>query len=261
MDERNMAAEARLRALLPGAEVRWLRETDSTNRQLRLLADGGAPEGTVLLADHQTAGRGRLGRRFESPAGKGLYLSLLLRPRVSPEALGSLTPWAAVAVRRAIRSACGLDAGIKWVNDLVCRGRQLCGIRTEGAFRDGEVQFAVLGVGLNVSALPGDFPGELRETATSILQETGLAPEREALAAALIRELRELPGCWETGGDALYKAYRDACVTLGRPVRLSDGTEGFAEDLERDFALRLRLPDGTFRRVQSGEASLKKDSE
>ncbi len=256
MDDRNTAAEARLHSLLPGyaGELFWLRETDSTNRQLRILAETGAEAGTVLLADGQTAGHGRLGRSFASPDGKGLYLSLLLRPEVSPTELGSLTPWAAVAVRRAVREVCGLNADIKWVNDLLCRGRKLCGILTEGAFREGKVQYAVLGVGVNLSALPEDFPPELRETATSIRQETGLSPEREALAAAVIRELAELPRLWKTGGEAYFTEYCSACVTLGQPVRLSDGTEGVAETLGRDFALLLRLPDGGLQRVQSGEA-------
>lgn len=256
MTERNLEAEARLTALLPEGGFLWLRETDSTNRQLRILAASGAAAGTALLADRQTDGRGRMGRSFASPAGKGLYVSVLLRPGLAPDSLGCLTPWAAVAVRRAVRETCGLDAQIKWVNDLLCRGKKLCGILTEGAFRDGEAQFAVLGVGLNVSALPSDFPPELRETATSVLLETGAAPPVETLAAAVIRALRALPEHWKTGGAALCDEYRAACVTIGRPVRLTDGTEGFAEDVEADFALRVRLADGGVRRVRSGEANV-----
>ena len=166
--KRNTEMEVRLRALLGRereGDIFWLSETDSTNRQLRTPADSGAAAGTVLLADGQSAGRGRLGRSFASPAGKGLYLSYLLRPDIPPPALGRLTPWAAVAVRRAVGAVCGLGADIKWVNDLLCRGRKLCGILTEGAFRDGKLRYAVLGVGLNVSALPEDLPAELRETA------------------------------------------------------------------------------------------------
>ena len=251
MTERNTDAEARLRSLLPEGGFLWLRETDSTNRQLRSLAASGAEAGTALLADYQTAGRGRMGRSFASPAGKGLYLSVLLRPDMA--ALETLTPRAAVALRRVLREVCGLDAQIKWVNDLLCHGKKLCGILTEGAFRDGEAQFAVLGVGLNVSALPSDFPPELRETATSVLLETGAAPPMETLAAAVIRALRALPELGETDGAAFLAEYRAACVTPGQPVRLTDGTAGFAEDVEADYSLRVRTAEGEIRRVRSGE--------
>ena len=247
--------EALLRTLL-GAErdapVFWLGETDSTNRQLRLLADAGAPAGTVLLSHGQSAGRGRLGRSFVSPAGKGLYLSVLLRPDLPPEDFGQLTPRAALAVRRALEAVCGLRPEVKWVNDLLCRGRKLCGILTEGVFRPGAPAAAVLGVGLNVSAMPGDFPSELRETVTSVLLETGKAPGQAALAAAVIRELGALAAL--SDGEADYGEYRAACVTLGRRVRLSDGTEGVAADVDRDYCLLVRLPDGTLRPVRSGEA-------
>lgn len=253
--ERNTEKEAHLRALLGperGKDVFWLTTTDSTNRQLRILADSGAAAGTVLLADTQTAGRGRMGRRFASPAGKGLYLSYLLRPDIAPSEVGKLTPWAAVAVRRAVKTVCGLEADIKWVNDLLCYGRKLCGILTEGAFRDGKLCYAVLGVGLNVSALPTDFPIELRETATSVYQETGRLPDRATLASELIRELDELP---ELGNsEAYYREYRAHCVTLGKDVRLSGGETGFAADLDRDFALLFRTEDGTEKRVTTGEA-------
>lgn len=252
--ERNGETEARLRALL-GSErdIFWLTETDSTNRQLRILASSGAAGGTALLADMQSAGRGRLGRKFASPMGKGLYLSYLLRTDIPPSELGKLTPWAAVAVRRAVKAVCGLEAEIKWVNDLLCHGRKLCGILTEGAFRAGKLCYAVLGVGLNVSALPGDFPMELRETATSIYQETGRLYDRVALASAIIRELDALPEPGD-GGETYYREYRAHCVTLGKNVRLSSGETGFAADLDRDYALLLRRADGTETSVMSGEA-------
>ena len=250
--------EACLRALLgQERDICWLTETDSTNRQLRLLAEHGAAAGSVLLADAQTAGRGRLGRAFASPMGKGLYLSCLLRPAISPAALGKLTPWAAVAVRRAVKAVCGLEADIKWVNDLLCHNRKLCGILTEGAFRDGQLRYAILGIGLNVSALPEDFPPELREIATSVYQETGQFFDRAALAAEIIRELDRLPTLWEYGDEAYFREYRAHCVTLGRYVRLSSGETGFAADLDRDYALLLRRADGTETRVMSGEALFK----
>lgn len=255
--ERSIENEERLRTLLGperAGDIFWLRSTDSTNRQLKTLAESGTAAGTVLLADAQTAGRGRSGRQFASPMGKGLYLSCLLRPEIVPGELGKLTPRAAVAVRRAVEAVCGLEADIKWVNDLLCHGRKLCGILTEGAFRDGEFGFAVLGVGLNVSALPGDLPPELWETATSIYRETGTIPDRAELAAEIIRELDRLPGLWDSGGEAYYEEYRTHCVTLGKQVRLSTGESGLAAALDRDYSLLLRAADGTETRIRSGEA-------
>ena len=250
---------AALRALLPegrGGLLAWPEEVGSTNRALRALAEAGAEAGSAFLAEGQTAGRGRLGRRFASPRGKGLYLSLLLRPELPPEALGELPAWAAVAVRRALLRCCGLSAEIKWVNDLLCRGRKLCGILAEGVLREGRRESGVLGVGINVSGEREDFPPELRETATSVLLETGRAPDRIALAAAVLRELDALAGSCPTGREAVLAEYRESCVTLGRRVLLSDGTEGEAQAIGEDFALLVRLEDGTLRTLRSGEATL-----
>ena len=252
---------AALRALLPegrGGLLAWPEEVDSTNRALRALAEAGAEAGSAFLAEGQTAGRGRLGRRFASPRGKGLYLSLLLRPELPPEALGELPAWAAVAVRRALLRCCGLSAEIKWVNDLLCRGRKLCGIVAEGVLREGRLESVVLGVGINVSGEREDFPPELRETATSVLLETGRAPDRAALAAALLRELDAMAEAFPRGRQKVWEEYRAHCVTLGKAVTLTDGTEGTAEELGEDFSLLLRLSDGSLRRLRSGEASLRR---
>ncbi len=250
---------AALASLLPegrGGLLRWPEEADSTNLALRALAEAGAAAGSAYLAEGQTAGRGRLGRRFASPAGKGLYLSYLLRPRLEPEAIGELPAWTAAAVRRALLRCCGLDTEIKWVNDLLSRGRKLCGILAEGILREGKVQSVVLGIGINTAAESEDFPPELRETATSVYLETGAAPDRAALAAALLRELDALAEAYPRGRREVWAEYRARCVTLGKAVTLTDGTEGTAEDLGEDFSLLVRLPDGALRRLRSGEASL-----
>jgi BirA family biotin operon repressor/biotin-[acetyl-CoA-carboxylase] ligase len=253
---------AALASLLPegrGGLLQWPEEADSTNRVLRSLAEAGAPAGSAVLAEGQTAGRGRLGRRFASPAGKGLYLSWLLRPALPPESLGELPAWAAVAVRRAILRTCGLSAEIKWVNDLLSRGRKLCGILAEGVLREGAAQSVILGIGINVSGREEDFPPELRETATSLLLETGAAPDRIRLAAAVLQELERLLGPFPRGREAVRAEYRKSCATLGRRVTLSDGTEGFAEDIDGEFALLVRLGDGSLRRLRSGEATLHRE--
>ncbi len=250
-----------LAALLPEGRqglLRWPEETDSTSRLLRALAESGAPAGTAVLAERQTAGRGRLGRSFASPPG-GLYLSCLLRPAAAPEALGALTARTAVAVRRAILRTSGLAPEIKWVNDLLMDGRKLCGILAEAVVRGGRAESVILGIGINAETRREDFPPELRDTAASLAEFLPAPPDRLALAAALLTALDDLArDCPADRGEYLAE-YRAACVTLGKRVFLTDGTEGLAEGLGEDFSLRLRLPDGSLRQVRSGEASLHRE--
>ena len=132
----------------------------SSNLTAKQLALGGAPHGTLVLTAHQQAGRGRLGRRFESPAGKGVYLSLILRPALSAADAQSATISAAVAVARAVKALCGLELGIKWVNDLYYQGRKVCGILTEAGtdMESGQLEWLVVGIGLNLITSPADWP-------------------------------------------------------------------------------------------------------
>ena len=142
----------------------------SSNLTAKQLALGGAPHGTLVLTAHQKAGRGRLGRRFESPAGKGVYLSLILRPALSAADAQSATISAAVAVARAVKALCGLELGIKWVNDLYYQGRKVCGILTEAGtdMECGQLEWLVVGIGLNLTTSPADWPEELARTAGSL---------------------------------------------------------------------------------------------
>ena len=229
---------------------------DSTNTRLKALAAAGAPHGTVLAADEQTGGRGRLGRSFDSAPGCGVYLSVLLRPLCRPEALMSLTAQAAVAARRAIRAVCGVDAEIKWVNDLVLGGKKICGILTELSLEaeSALVSYAVVGVGVNCNRPAEAFPPDLRQTAGSILSQTGLRVNRNRLAAELIRTLHALPmPDWQA-------EYRAACVNLGRQVQiLAPGQpprQGLALDVDADAALLVRTEAGV-ERIQSGEVSVR----
>ncbi len=244
--------ENTLRSLLPGREIHWFRETDSTNTQLRKLALSGAKAGTVVLAESQTAGRGRMGRSFHSPAGCGLYFSLLLRPELPPESLGILPALAATAVRRGILHQTGLDTEIKWVNDLLAGGRKLCGILAEGVFLGGAMQHIIIGIGVNCSTAAEDFPAELRPIVTSISAETGQPVDRVALAASLLRELEQLP--LASPADRLEE-YRANCVTLGKQVTLPDGSTGTAVGLTEDYGLIVNKGDGQIV-LRSGEATL-----
>jgi BirA family biotin operon repressor/biotin-[acetyl-CoA-carboxylase] ligase len=237
--------------------VQVLPVTDSTNNALKLLAAGGALEGTTLIAERQTAGRGRLDRRFDSPAGSGIYLSVLLRPACPPAELMTLTAQAAAAVRRAVGEVCGVLPGIKWVNDLQLNGKKICGILTELSFgAGGLVASAVVGIGVNCNRAAEDFPAELQGIAGSILSETGRRVDRNRLAAAMLRELSSLPRLdWR-------EEYRGACVNLGRRVRIlspgaADCPEGVAEDVGPDAELLVRTDGGQLIAVAAGEVSLR----
>ena len=241
-----------------GGLLRWPEAVDSTNTRLKAWAREGAPAGSVLLAEQQSAGRGRLGRSFVSPPG-GLYLSYLLRPLFAPEELGEITAWTAVAVRRALGRCCGLWPEIKWVNDLLWQGRKLCGILCEAVLNRDRAESLVLGVGVNADTSPEDFPPELRRTAAS-LRSLGLdVPERSVLAAELIRSLDEMAADFPRASADYLAECRNACVTLGREVTLADGSTALAEALDEDFSLLLRESDGSLRRLRSGEATLHRE--
>ncbi len=252
---------ASLRACLPadrGGLLRWPGEVDSTNTRLKEWAREGAPAGSVFLAEAQSAGRGRLGRSFASPPG-GLYLSFLLRPDLAPAGVGEITAWAAVAVRRALGRCCGFWPEIKWVNDLIWQGKKLCGILCETVLRRGRVESLAVGVGVNVGASAEDFPPELRDTAASLRMLGISLPEKSALAAELILSLDAMAADFPAAGEAYWREYRAHCVTLSRSVVLSDGSSAFAEELEKDFSLRLRRSDGSVRLLRSGEATLHRE--
>lgn len=259
-----LTEEAVRRCFRPGTvcgDLRCLETVDSTNSYLKREALSGAPHGAVAAADCQSAGRGRMTRSFRSPPGKGVYLSILLRPQLPPGALMGVTGMTAVAVCRAVERAAGVRPGIKWTNDLVLNGRKLCGILTELAVEGetGMTQSLVIGAGVNVSHTPEDFGPEVAQMATSLAQE-GFAASRAQLAAAMIEELRNLSDA--LGGDVSpwVEAYRRDCVTLGRPVRLlwSDRQEqGHALDIDDQFGLIVRLPDGSETTIRTGEVSVR----
>ena len=230
----------------------------STNTELMALARQGAAEGTVVLARQQTAGRGRMGRSFQSPAGLGLYGSGLLRS--SPEDAPRIPALAATAVRRAIRRSCGLSCGIKWPNDLVLSGRKVCGILAEALPGPEGSLWVVVGIGINVCQRREDFLPELRETASSLSMIAGAEIDGAALETAFLEELealrRELPR--ETAERR--QEYGAACLNLGHRVRvLRPGGErgALAVSLTPDYGLAVRYDDGTEEVLRSGEVSVR----
>jgi BirA family biotin operon repressor/biotin-[acetyl-CoA-carboxylase] ligase len=233
-------------------------ELASTSDLAKALADEGADHGTVVVAETQTAGRGRRGRAWVSPPRKNVYFSVVLRPELPPPRATELTLVASLAICDALRQA-GVDAGIKWPNDVLARGRKIAGILTELAAEPDRVHWVVLGVGVNVNASRDDFPPELRDEATSILLERGEPAPRALFTAACLTALEDwLDAHDERGFDAIRHAWRERSVTLGREVMVrAEGREltGVAEDLDEQGALLVRTSAGV-ERVFAGDVHL-----
>ena len=233
---------------------------ESSNRTAKLLALDGAPHGTLVLTAHQSAGRGRLGRRFESPAGKGVYCSVLLRPEMPAANAQTATISAAVAVCRAVKKLCGLELAVKWVNDLYYQGKKVCGILTEAGtdMESGQLEWLVVGIGLNLTTSPADWPEELARTAGS-LYPGGPAPvSRAVLAGAIARELLSLCPAF----DCLDE-YRARCFVPGHWVTVCTGAETYAaKALFIDDAGRLVVEREGGRQIalQHGEVSIRPTS-
>ncbi len=233
----------------------------STNDEAKALAAGGAPHGTVLIADRQTKGRGRMGRSFQSPGGKGIYLSVILRPACRPDALMHLTCAVAVAACDAIETVCGVRPGVKWINDLILSGKKLGGILTEMSLSaTGDVQYAVVGIGINCSQKQEDFPHQLQNIAISLEAAENRKIDRAALAAELVRSLSKMAEALHAKKFMLLDTYRSDCITTGKEVIVHAPTgtrRGLAVDVDSDGALVVRFSDGTMEAIQSGEVSVR----
>lgn len=236
-------------------------EVASTNTLAKELAQKGAPHGTVLIADMQTGGRGRMGRSFHSPAGSGIYLSVILRPQCHASRLMHLTCATAVAMCSAVEAATGLCPGIKWTNDLVCGTKKLGGILTELSLAtDGNVSYAVVGIGINCLQKPEDFPEEIQSIAASLSMVSERPVDRSAVAAEMIRALEQMSGELLTNQAGIMDAYRKNCITVGREISVSCGDSlrhGVAESICDDGALTVRFSDGHLESVSAGEVSIR----
>ena len=228
----------------------------STNLVLKDMAKQGAPHGSLCLCEKQTAGRGRMDRTWSSPEGQGVWLSVLLRPSLPVENAPVITFCCALAMAKAVRQVTGLDAQIKWPNDLVLRGKKLCGILLEMGF-DAQGYYVVAGTGLNVRA--GAYPPELAHQATSI-EEHGAVPNRGAIVGKYLAALEDALTAVERDGFAgIAEDFRQSCITLGSQVNVI-GTDaaftGVAEDVDVTGALLVRTEDG-LRRVLAGDVSVR----
>jgi BirA family biotin operon repressor/biotin-[acetyl-CoA-carboxylase] ligase len=240
----------------------WVEETGSTNDDLKALARQGAPHGTVLIADRQSGGHGRMGRSFHSPGGVGIYFSILLRPQCSPGELMHLTCATAVAMCDAVEQATGLRPGIKWTNDLVHGKRKLGGILTElGLSAKGSVDYAIIGIGINCCQREEDFAEDIRSIAASLSMVTGKETDQALVAAAMMEQLYRMDQNLLTGKARILDRYRENCITIGQEVSLLRVGEavrhGRAVGMDDNGALLVEFADGTTEAVNSGEVSVR----
>jgi len=243
-----------------GRRIVYLPRTASTNDTARDLARRGVPEGTLVVAEEQTAGRGRRGRSWYCPFGRGLLFSLVLRPAVRPACAPQLTMLAAVALARAIEEVTGLVPGIKWPNDLLLGGEKVCGILTELEAEPEMVSHVVIGVGVNVN-VPAEDLGP--HAATSLQIRTGRVVGRVRLLQEALRRLEEWYRVWCSGGfPAVRSEWQRLSVTAGRLVLVHLGgrtISGRAVGIDEEGALILELPDGGRERLVAGEVTFEEN--
>ena len=240
-------------------------EADSTNRILSQLALENAPDGTVVIADAQTKGRGRLGRSFSSPKGLGLYFSYLIRPEAGAADLfswTSLTSRTAVCVCDAIETVSGVRPHIKWVNDLYMDGKKICGILTQTDMEpeSGHIASIVIGIGINVHETSADFPKELRELAGSVFSATGMHILRAHLAAEMIAALDRLRDTFPGEDAACFAKYVEDSLLPGTDIDVISGGKSRAAralSIEQDYGLRVRYENGSEEVLHGGEVSIR----
>lgn len=230
---------------------------DSTQSEAHRLAAALAPHGTLIIAEEQTAGRGRQGKAWHSPAGKGIWLSLLIRPDLPIAAAPQLTLLTAVALCRTIRHSVHLPIGIKWPNDLLIDSKKVSGILVESVGEDEQVRYAAIGVGIDCNLTQDDYPQELLPVATSLSIESGRSVNRTALLIAFLKEFAALYKLYlDAGFPPIQTLWETLSTTLGKQVRLKQGDtriEGIAEALDESGALLVRQEDGSLERIYSGE--------
>jgi BirA family biotin operon repressor/biotin-[acetyl-CoA-carboxylase] ligase len=243
-----------------GRDIQVFRETTSTNDIVEKLARDGVKEGVAVFAETQTKGRGRLGRRWISPLRKGLWFSVLLRPRLRTQAVTQITIAAATALAQSIEAHTGLRPSIKWPNDVVLRGRKVAGILTEMSGELDQVKYVILGIGVDVNVEV--FPADLRQLATSLKIETGEIVDRSALAAEILTELdRQYSRVCNGQFESVANAWEERCATIGRDVTIVAGqrrVQGRAEALDQDGALLVRTQHGRLEALVGGDVTVQK---
>ncbi len=241
-----------------GKTVHFARETDSTNLWIKRLAKEGAPEGTLAVAEFQSAGRGRLGRSWEVPEGTSVMMSILLRPEFEPQYAPTLTLVMGMAVAKAVKNL-GFDVSIKWPNDVVVSHKKICGILTEMGVRDGKIDYAVIGVGINVNIR--EFPEEMADKATSLYLEAGQEFDRSRIPGLVMEAFEEYYEKFAATCDlsGLKDEYESILANYNQPVRVlaKEPYEGIARGITDGGELLVEKEDGTLAIVSAGEVSVR----
>ncbi|WP_040197590.1 biotin--[acetyl-CoA-carboxylase] ligase [Candidatus Soleaferrea massiliensis] len=244
-----------------GRSIFLYKTLDSTNIEAKRLAQEGAEHGTVVLAEEQTAGRGRMGHSFYSPKQAGIYMSVILRPKLKPEEYLLFTCAAAVAAARAVASLYGIECSIKWINDLFVGKKKVGGIMTEASmnFEDGRFDYVVIGIGLNVSTSGGQFGRELRCTATSLQAASGRKDIfRTELIAEILNQLEMIEAAFEE--KTFFAEYKRRLFLLGQRVDVQDdwGVETVtALDIDEHARLIVQCPDGGIKKLQASQVHVR----
>ncbi|MEC0089727.1 biotin--[acetyl-CoA-carboxylase] ligase [Paenibacillus macquariensis] len=250
-----------LNTVVMGSDLEIIKTTVSTQEEARQRAELGAPEGTVIIAEEQTGGKGRLGRKWFSPYGKGIWMSLVLRPQQSLEYTSQLTLLSGVAVCRAIRKTTGLDVGIKWPNDILMNQRKVCGILLESTVEDKVVRYCIAGIGISVNVDSAEYPEDLRDIATSLKAESGGIVDRTLLIAAVLEEFETLYQLYaQEGFLPIASLWEALSVTINHEVvfNTTQGLrEGLAVGLDPSGALLVDTGMGNIVPVISGDVKLK----
>jgi BirA family biotin operon repressor/biotin-[acetyl-CoA-carboxylase] ligase len=257
-----LAADLRqgLQTQVVARELETMAEVDSTNSHARKLAEKGAQDGAVVIADRQLAGRGRLGRLWESPASVNLYASVVLRPDIPVQQAPHLTFLSAVAVAETLRAVCALPAQVKWPNDILVAGSKIAGLLNEMSAETEQIHFVILGIGINLNMRPEQFPEQLNYPATSVLIETGSPVDRSLFARTLLEKL----DCYylefrEQGFAPIRLRWERLCNMLGQFVEVDQGdnlVRGTVVALEDDGALLIRRDNGDLLRILAGDVRL-----
>ncbi|MGZ6290965.1 MAG: biotin--[acetyl-CoA-carboxylase] ligase [Syntrophales bacterium] len=241
-------------------EIIYFEETDSTNVRAKYLAGDGAPEGTVVVAEKQTQGRGRRGRSWFSPPGEGIYTSMVLRPPIPPNEAPKLTLLASVAVAEALLSLTSLKVSIKWPNDILIKGKKVAGILTEISTEMDRIDYVVIGVGVNVNTPRNGLPPDIANTATSVLIETGRAFPRIALLRAYLEWFEIYYETFKTKGfDPILKRWKHLADIIGRRISvelMGRVRVGKVLDVDKEGFLILQDRKGTMERIISGDVTL-----
>ena len=241
-----------------GKTVHFARETDSTNLWIKRLAKEGASEGTLALAEFQSAGRGRLGRSWEVPEGTSVKMSIILRPKFEPQYAPTLTLVMGMAVAKAVKNL-GFDVSIKWPNDVVVSHKKICGILTEMGVRDGKIDYAVIGVGINVNIK--EFPEEMADKATSLYLESGKEFDRSQIPGLVMEAFEKYYEKFAATCDlsGLKEEYESILANYNQPVRVlaKEPYEGVARGITDGGELLVEKTDGTIVAVSAGEVSVR----